>query len=62
MHVFLNLHLSEWLAWSERNAQPNLPGVYVIAKERPGNVIYIGRTWGAGGLRDRLAAFHRSAT
>ncbi len=62
MPVFLNLHLSEWLPWSERSTQPNVPGVYVIAKERPGNVVYIGRTWGVGGLRDRLAAFHRSAT
>lgn len=60
--MFLNLHLSEWLPWSERSAQPDLPGVYVIAKGRPGNVIYIGRTWGVGGLRDRLSAFHRSAT
>lgn len=60
--MFLNLHLSEWLPWDNRSSQPISPGVYVIAKERPGNVIYIGRTWGLGGLRDRLNAFHRSAT
>ena len=59
--MFLNLHLSEWLPWAERGAHPNLPGIYVIAKERPGNIVYIGRTWGVGGLRDRLGAFHRSA-
>lgn len=60
--MFLNLHLSEWLPWEKRIEHPTLPGVYVIAKERPGNIIYIGRTWGLGGLRDRLCAFHRSAT
>ncbi|TIL38592.1 hypothetical protein [Mesorhizobium sp.] len=60
--MFLNLHLSDWLPWADRGLQPAVPGVYVIAKERPGNVIYIGRTWGLGGLRDRLNAFHRSAT
>lgn len=26
------------------------------------STVYIGRTWGAGGMRDRVRAFHRSAT
>jgi hypothetical protein len=60
--MFLNLHLSEWLPWAERGKHPSLPGVYIIARESPGQVIYIGRTWGGGGLRERLSAFHRSAT
>jgi hypothetical protein len=60
--MFLNLHLTEWSSWDERRSIPATPGVYVIAKEKPGNVIYIGRTWGTGGLRDRLNDFHRSAT
>lgn len=34
----------------------------MIGKGSPQNVVYVGRTWGAGGLRDRLRAFHRSAT
>lgn len=60
--MFMNLHLSEWLPWSERDRAPQTAGVYVIAKDRPANVIYVGRTWGQGGLRDRLGSFHRSAT
>jgi hypothetical protein len=54
--------LSEWLPWADRKNVPDTPGVYVIAKAKPGNTIYIGRTWAGGGLRERLSAFHRSAT
>ncbi len=60
--MLLNIHLSEWLSWAQRGSHPTSPGVYVIAQDRPVNTIYIGRTWGLGGLRDRLNAFHRSAT
>jgi len=60
--MLLNLHLSDWLPWAERRVAPDTPGVYLISRGRPGDVVYIGRTWGIGGLRDRLHAFHRSAT
>lgn len=59
--MLTDLHLSEWTPWAERHAQPDCAGVYVIGKGDECSVIYIGRTWGGGGLRDRLRAFNRSA-
>lgn len=56
------LFLSDWLAWDRRNELPNTSGIYVISTGEALSVIYIGRTWGAGGIRDRIRAFHRSAT
>lgn len=56
------LHLSDWLEWDRRGDTPELPGIYIIAKASVGDIVYIGRTWGAGGLRDRLRTFNRSAT
>jgi len=56
------LHLSDWFEWDHRGDTPDLPGIYVIAKNSVGDIVYIGRTWGVGGLRDRLRAFNRSAT
>lgn len=58
----LEINFLPWLPWNERSALPNSAGVYVIAKEIPENVVYVGRTWGTGGLRDRIKAFNRSAT
>lgn len=55
------MHLSDWISWNDRSALPDEPGVYVIADETHAT-IYIGRTWGSGGIRDRIRAFHRSAT
>jgi hypothetical protein len=57
--MFTELHLSTAIAWNERSTLPSLPGVYVISKS---DTIYVGRTWGSGGLRDRIRAFNRSAT
>lgn len=56
------LHLSEWAAWSQRHTQPDCAGVYVIGRGNEPVVLYIGRTWGSGGLKDRIRAFNRSAT
>lgn len=57
----MQFHLSEWLPWNKRDQLPDVPGVYLIAKATPENVIYIGKTWGGEGLRRRLRNFHRSA-
>lgn len=57
--MFSELHLSEELNWNERGNLPSVPGVYVISKDY---TIYVGRTWGSGGLKDRIRAFNRSAT
>jgi hypothetical protein len=59
--MLAELHLSPWAQWSERHLQPDCAGVYIIGKGAEHSTIYIGRTWGKGGLRDRLRAFHRSA-
>jgi hypothetical protein len=56
----MNIHLSEFSPWTERAAISTYAGVYVIAKA--GEVIYIGKSWGNGGLRGRLATFNRSAS
>jgi hypothetical protein len=56
----MNIHWSEWTPWADRGKVPGDPGVHVISKS--GEIIYIGKTWGADGLRVRLAAFHRSAS
>jgi hypothetical protein len=58
----VNIHISDWLPWSDRDRLPAEPGVYLIAKGRPDEVVYIGMTCGTEGLRGRIAAFHRSAT
>lgn len=58
----MELSLSSPIRWSDRSKLPNLAGVYLIAKDDPENLIYIGRTWGNGGIRKRIAAFNRSAT
>lgn len=56
----MNIHLTQWTPWAERASLSADAGVYVIAKA--GEVVYVGKSWGAGGLRGRLADFHRSAT
>lgn len=58
----VNIHISDWLPWTSRGLLPPDPGVYVIAKGRPDEVIYVGKTWGGNGLRGRIVDFHRSAT
>lgn len=58
----MNIHLADWSAWAARDQIPTEPGVYLIAKGAPSDIIYIGKTWGGDGLRGRLLAFHRSAT
>lgn len=57
----MQFHLSAWVTWAERDTIPDVPGVYLVAKGDPQNVIYIGKTWGGEGLRRRLRHFHRSA-
>lgn len=57
----LQIHLSEWRSWSQREELPDTPGVYLIAKGDRENIVYIGKTWGGNGLRGRLRAFNRSA-
>ena len=56
------LHLSPWQPWDDRHLLPECAGVYVIGKGDALQVVYVGRTWGKGGMRDRIRAFHRSAT
>lgn len=56
------IHLSDWLDWSDRISLPNCAGLYVISKGDRNNVVYVGRTWSAKGIRHRISAFHRSAT
>ena len=57
-----SLHISPWRKWEDRKGLPEQSGVYIVAKNSPENVIYIGLTSGQGGLRKRVAAFHRAAT
>jgi hypothetical protein len=57
----MNIHLSDWIAWSARESLPDDPGIYLIAKAAPGAVVYIGKTWGGDGLRGRIRGFNRSA-
>ncbi|MEW9804525.1 hypothetical protein ABUE31_00815 [Mesorhizobium sp. ZMM04-5] len=35
--VFLKIRLSEWLPWVKHGTRPSMPGVYVIARDQPGN-------------------------
>jgi hypothetical protein len=58
----MGLTLTEPIEWEERASLPDCAGVYVIARGDPSNTIYIGRTWGAKGIRHRIRTFHRSAT
>ncbi|QXT39427.1 hypothetical protein [Gymnodinialimonas ceratoperidinii] len=58
----MELIISEPIKWESRKDLPKLPGVYIIARGDPQNTVYIGRTWGGGGLRNRIRTFHRSAT
>lgn len=58
--MLTTLHLSNWVPWESRSTLPNGPGVYVIGNAA--DVIYVGRTWGNKGLRNRVRGFHRSAT
>jgi hypothetical protein len=60
--MLTTLHLSDWLDWDNRGELPSSSGIYIIAKGSHSNVVYIGRTWGNGGLRKRISAFNRSAT
>lgn len=57
----MELALSNPVAWTDRIKLPDRAGVYVIARGEPTNTVYIGRTWGAKGIRHRIATFHRSA-
>lgn len=57
----LQIHFLEWLPWSERVGLPPEAGLYRIARGEPANLIYVGRTWGEGGIRERIRSFHRSA-
>jgi len=56
----MNLHLTEKLPWAQRQSLVDEPGIYVISKGS--DVVYIGRTWSANGLRGRISQFNRSAT
>ena len=57
----MELSLSNPISWGDRKTLPDRAGVYVIARGKPDNTIYIGRTWGAKGIRNRIRTFHRSA-
>ena len=57
----MEINLSDPIEWIDRGNLPPCPGVYVISKESPGGVIYIGLTASKGGLRARLRQFNRSA-
>jgi hypothetical protein len=56
------MELSPPIAWVDRAGLPDDAGVYVIARGDPAHPVYIGRTWGAKGIRNRIRTFHRSAT
>lgn len=58
----MGLTLTEPIEWEERASLPDCAGVYVIARGEPTNTVYIGRTWGAKGVRNRIRQFHRSAS
>ena len=60
--MLTTLYLSDWLNWDDRLDLPASSGIYIIAKGTETNVVYIGKTWGKGGLRKRISAFNRSAT
>lgn len=55
----MELAFSNHVAWIDRASLPDRAGVYLIARSEP---VYIGRTWGAKGIRNRIRSFHRSAT
>ena len=57
-----DVDLSVFLAWDRRGEFPELPGLYVIAKEQSDNFVYVGLTMQLNGLKGRLRQFHRSAT
>ena len=57
----MELSLSNPIARAERKNLPDRAGVYVVARGRPDNTVYIGRTWGAKGIRNRIRTFQRSA-
>ena len=56
------VNLSTFAAWVEHAVAPTGPGTYAISKGTADNLIYIGLTVQADGLRARLKQFHRSAT
>jgi hypothetical protein len=56
----ISIHFSEQFPWEHRGTLPDAPGIYRISKA--GRAIYFGKTWGEGGLRERIRAFNRSAT
>lgn len=58
----MGFRITEPISWENRKELPELAGVYLIAKGKVSNLIYIGRTWGRKGIRNRIRAFHRSAT
>ncbi|MEI9905507.1 MAG: hypothetical protein WDN06_17360 [Asticcacaulis sp.] len=55
----INIHFTERVSWDRRDALPPEPGIYCIRKS--GDIIYFGKTWGEGGLRERIRDFNRSA-
>jgi len=55
----ISIHFTGRVPWSQRVALPAEPGLYCISKA--GQIIYFGKTWGSGGLRERVNDFHRSA-
>lgn len=56
------LHFLPYITWNQRGEAPKSPGIYVISKATPENLIYVGLTQQTDGLRGRLRQFHRSAT
>ncbi|WP_282129429.1 hypothetical protein [Roseobacter litoralis] len=58
----MELHATEPICWDDRKELPELAGIYLIAEGEAENLIYIGRTWGRKGIRNRIRTFHRSAT
>jgi hypothetical protein len=58
----MDLHITEPILWDDRKELTELAGIYLISKGEVENLIYIGRTWGRKGIRNRIRTFHRSAT
>ena len=58
----MGLHLTEPIEWADRSALPQQAGIYLISRGEPTNTVYIGRTWAAKGIRNRIRQFHRSAS
>ncbi len=58
----MDLLITEPIPWEDRTSLPERAGIYLISRGEIANLIYIGRTWGRKGIKNRIRTFHRSAT